>query len=132
MSRVLCRFADIPDGEGHGVEQDGDDDDIIVVRQGSLVHGYVNVCPHTATPLDWVEHQFMSPDKSHIMCVRPTAPNSASRTDFVCWAPAAVSRWSRSPYRFATAMWCWISARRLYHAVFHIGSRDRSMKSSLY
>jgi len=68
MSRVLCRLADIPDGEGHGFERDGDEDDIIVVRQGSRVHGYVNVCPHTASPLDWVENQFMNLDKSHIMC----------------------------------------------------------------
>jgi len=68
MSRVLCRLADIPDGEGRGFEQDGDDDDILVVRQGEQVHGYINVCPHTATPLDWVADQFMSLDKSHIMC----------------------------------------------------------------
>ena len=38
------------------------------IRQGEQVHGYVNVCPHTASPLDWVENQFMSLDKSHIMC----------------------------------------------------------------
>ena len=34
MSRVLCKLTDIPDGEGHGFERDGDEDDIIVVRQG--------------------------------------------------------------------------------------------------
>jgi len=68
MSRVLCKLADIPDGEAHGFELDGDSDDILVVRQGEQVHGYVNVCPHTASPLDWEEHQFMSPDKSNIMC----------------------------------------------------------------
>ena len=49
MSRVLCRLVDIPDGEGRGFEQDGDDDDILVVRQGEQGHGYINVCPHTAT-----------------------------------------------------------------------------------
>lgn len=67
MSRILCRLEDIPDGEGMGFEMDGGDD-IFVVRKGQRVHGYVNSCPHAASPLDWVENQFMSLDKSHILC----------------------------------------------------------------
>ena len=66
MSRVLCRLEDIPDGEGRGFEAGGDD--IFVVRRGGQVHGYVNICPHAASPLDWVEDQFMTLDKSHILC----------------------------------------------------------------
>ena len=67
MSRVLCRLEDIPDGEGRGFELVGGDD-IFVVRRGERVFGYVNSCPHTDSPLDWVENQYMSLDKSHILC----------------------------------------------------------------
>ena len=68
MSRVLCRLEDIPDGEGRGFATDGDGPDILVVRQGGQVHCFLNSCPHTDSPLDWVENQFMSLDKSHILC----------------------------------------------------------------
>lgn len=67
MSRVLCRLEDIPDGEGRGFEADREAN-IFVVRQGGRVYGYVNSCPHAASPLDWMENQFMSLDKSHILC----------------------------------------------------------------
>lgn len=69
MSRVLCRLEEIPDGEGRGFEAGGDGgDDIFVVRHGGRAHGYVNICPHAASPLDWVENRFMTLDKSHILC----------------------------------------------------------------
>jgi len=67
MNRVLCRLEDIPDGEGRGFEVDGGED-ILVVRRGDKAYGYLNVCPHAASPLDWVENQFMNMDKSHILC----------------------------------------------------------------
>ena len=68
MNRVLCRLEDIPDGEGRGFDVESDGNDIFVVRQGQRIRGYVNSCPHTDAPLDWVENQFMSLDKSHILC----------------------------------------------------------------
>lgn len=76
MTRVLCRLEDIPDGEGRGFEltpaeadgQSGGVRDAFVVRRAAEVFGYVNSCPHTGTPLDWVENQFMTRDKTRIMC----------------------------------------------------------------
>lgn len=76
MSRALCGLADIPDGEGRSFELDQDAADtfargvrdIFVIRRGEAVFGYANVCPHAGTPLDWVENQFMTHDKSHILC----------------------------------------------------------------
>lgn len=67
MNRVLCRLEDIPDGEGRGFEVDSGED-ILVVRRGDQAYGYLNICPHAASPLDWVENQFMNLDKSHILC----------------------------------------------------------------
>ena len=76
MSRPLSRLDDIPDGEGLGFslgEEEagplsGGHRDIFVVRQGDAVVAYANSCPHLSSPLDWVENQFMTPDKTHIMC----------------------------------------------------------------
>lgn len=76
MSLTLCDLADIPDGEGRGFQLDqGVADavvrgvrDIFVVRRGPAVFAYANACPHAGTPLDWVENQFMTYDKSHILC----------------------------------------------------------------
>ncbi len=68
VGRLLCRLEDIPDGEARGFEGDADGDGIFVVRRGDRAYGYVNSCPHAASPLDWIENQFMSLDKSHILC----------------------------------------------------------------
>jgi nitrite reductase/ring-hydroxylating ferredoxin subunit len=37
------------------------------------VYAYVNRCPHTGSPLDWVEHEFLSLDKRHIQCATHAA-----------------------------------------------------------
>lgn len=76
MSRVLCRLEEIPDGEGRGFTLEPDEAerlaggalDIFVVRRGDGIFGYVNSCPHLASPLDWVENQFMTADKTRILC----------------------------------------------------------------
>ncbi len=76
MSLRLCPLDDIPDGEGVGFSLDRADADrhagghmeIFVVRRGARVFGYANACPHLSSPLDWIENQFMTPDKIHIMC----------------------------------------------------------------
>ena len=64
--RVLCHLNEIEDGEGKGFA-DGERA-IFVVRQGRRVHGYVNSCPHSGTPLDWVEDRFISADSGLILC----------------------------------------------------------------
>jgi nitrite reductase/ring-hydroxylating ferredoxin subunit len=68
--RVLCRLADIPDGTGKGFDLGGGDEplEIFVVRDGSQVYAYRNVCPHTGSPLDWQPDDFMNEDGSLIMC----------------------------------------------------------------
>jgi nitrite reductase/ring-hydroxylating ferredoxin subunit len=72
---VLCRLDDLQDPGSRGVTlQQGDLLlDILVVRRGKEVYAYVNSCPHTGSPLDWVEHEFLSFDKRHIQCAMHAA-----------------------------------------------------------
>lgn len=67
---VLCRLDDIPDGEAKGFDIDRPEEivEIIVVRRGDRVFGYRNSCPHIGTPLNWVEDDYMTLDKQHILC----------------------------------------------------------------
>jgi nitrite reductase/ring-hydroxylating ferredoxin subunit len=64
--RLLCRLADIPDPGSRGFERDGRA--IFLVRHGPVIAAYVNSCPHTGGPLDWVEHQFLDLARRHILC----------------------------------------------------------------
>ena len=68
--RLLCRLAEIPDPGSRGFEIDDFPGGraIFLVRKGGLVAAYVNSCPHTGGPLDWVEHQFFDLDRQYILC----------------------------------------------------------------
>ena len=39
-----------------------------VVRQGGDIHAYQNVCMHVGHPLNWKPDEFLTKDKSAIMC----------------------------------------------------------------
>jgi nitrite reductase/ring-hydroxylating ferredoxin subunit len=39
-----------------------------VVRKGAQVFGYLNRCPHAGHPLNWQPHEFLTPDRSLLMC----------------------------------------------------------------
>ena len=64
---VLCRFDDIPDPGGKGFRIAGRAR-IFVIRSGEDVFGYVNVCPHQGTTLDWKPDAFLTLDKGLIQC----------------------------------------------------------------
>jgi nitrite reductase/ring-hydroxylating ferredoxin subunit len=72
---ILCRLDEIEDPGSRGVTlQQGDRLlDVLVVRKDRGVYAYVNSCPHTGSPLDWVEHEFLSLDKRHIQCAMHAA-----------------------------------------------------------
>jgi nitrite reductase/ring-hydroxylating ferredoxin subunit len=72
---VLCRVDELQDPGSRGVTlQQGDDQlDLFVVRKGAVVSAYLNRCPHTGSPLDWNEHEFLSLDKRYIQCAMHAA-----------------------------------------------------------
>lgn len=69
---ALCALKEIPDGQGRGFAlKDAagrPTRNIFVVRQGRRVHGYLNVCPHAGTPLDFKPDTFLAPDGGTIQC----------------------------------------------------------------
>lgn len=71
----LCRFDDLQDPGSLGVTVDCEPRlfDLFVVRFGTEVRAYLNSCPHTGGPLDWVPDQFLSLDRQHIQCATHAA-----------------------------------------------------------
>lgn len=70
VGRLLCRLAEIADPGSRGFELDDRPGGraIFLVRRGATLAAYVNSCPHTGGPLDWVEDQFLDLDRRHILC----------------------------------------------------------------
>ena len=72
---VLCRLGELQDPGSRGVtvEQGGRLHEVFVVRRGKRVFCYLNSCPHTGSPLDWMPDQFLSLDKRHVQCATHAA-----------------------------------------------------------
>ena len=67
---MLCRFDDLGDRDGKGFSFGGGRErfEMFVVRRDDRVFGYVNICPHARTPLDWTPDQFLTRDKTRLLC----------------------------------------------------------------
>ena len=63
----LDRLSD-PGSFGFSLESGGQRVDGFVVYRDGEVFAYRNSCPHTGSPLDWVDHQFLDLDGSLIQC----------------------------------------------------------------
>lgn len=72
---VVCRLDELQDPGSRGVSvcQGGRLHDVLIVRRGRQVFCYLNSCPHTGSPLDWMPDQFLSLDKHHIQCATHAA-----------------------------------------------------------
>ncbi len=68
--RVLCRLADIEDGQAKGFTLGSGREarELFVVREDDQVFGYINSCPHLGTPLNWQDDRFISDDSGLIIC----------------------------------------------------------------
>jgi nitrite reductase/ring-hydroxylating ferredoxin subunit len=71
----LCGLDELedPGSSGFSVLFSGVLTDILVVRQRERVYGYLNSCPHTGGPLDWVSGRFLDPDREYIQCATHAA-----------------------------------------------------------
>ncbi len=67
---LLCRFDEIqvPGSRALAVACGDHLYDVFLVRGTVGVSGYLNRCPHTGAPLDWVPDLFLSLDAAHIQC----------------------------------------------------------------
>ena len=63
----LERVSD-PGSYGFSLEFDGKRVNGFVVKRDGECFAYVNSCPHTGSPLDWVEHQFLDLEGALIQC----------------------------------------------------------------
>jgi len=69
---AICRLDDLPEREGKPFlvrNPAGRSVDIVLVRRGDEVFGYVNACPHTGMMLDGGSNEFMTLDQTHILCL---------------------------------------------------------------
>jgi nitrite reductase/ring-hydroxylating ferredoxin subunit len=66
----ICKLSEISDPASRGFSVKKGDKDIegFVVHQDGQFFAYLNQCPHTGAPLDWVEHQFLDADSALIQC----------------------------------------------------------------
>jgi len=66
----LCLVTDIKDGQAKAFPHPSpsEDRDLIIVRRGLNVFGYINRCPHAGTNLNWQEDEFMTDDEKYLMC----------------------------------------------------------------
>ncbi|TGG94066.1 Rieske (2Fe-2S) protein [Natronospirillum operosum] len=66
MSRPLCHFNDIPEGESRGFTVEGMA--LFAVKKDAELYLYKNECPHLGVNLEWKEDEFLDLDGELIEC----------------------------------------------------------------
>jgi nitrite reductase/ring-hydroxylating ferredoxin subunit len=68
-SERLCAVIDIPDGGAHEVVTriEGAPESLLLLRRGSEVRAFFNVCPHAGRRLDWSPGRFLL-DQGRLVC----------------------------------------------------------------
>lgn len=66
----LCRFGELPDGHSRGFDSQGTGrDQLFVVRQGDVLHGWRNACPHVdGAPMAWRKDAYLNAARDRIVC----------------------------------------------------------------
>lgn len=83
---ILCRLNDLPDISARGFIISGPENqrlDIIVWRDGNMLAGFVNQCPHLGLPLETFPDRFLSADGTHLIC---SAHGAQFDADGLCFA----------------------------------------------
>ncbi len=67
---MLCRLDDLAETGAKGVSlpEGRPAREAFVVRAEGDVYGYVNVCPHIGTPLEFLPDRFLTRDRQQILC----------------------------------------------------------------
>lgn len=72
---AVCSLNDVPNQKARSFQLLRIDDDgnqkawnIVIIRWGKHLLGYVNRCPHDGTNLDWERHQFLDANGMRLMC----------------------------------------------------------------
>jgi nitrite reductase/ring-hydroxylating ferredoxin subunit len=66
----ICTLDRLSDPGSYGFSVDLGNDHVVgfVVRRDGEYFAYRNSCPHTGSPLDWVDHQFLDIEGALIQC----------------------------------------------------------------
>ena len=81
----LCLLTDLPNPGSKGF-QVGRRPRFFIVRIGNKIFGYINLCPHQGTPLDWKPDAFLTFEEDAIMCATHGALFNIE--DGICtWGP---------------------------------------------
>lgn len=67
----VCGFEDLQVNDARGFTyrlDNGETREGFVVRDGSRIVAYRNLCPHAGNPLNWKPHAFLTRNKDQIMC----------------------------------------------------------------
>ena len=67
---LICALERLEDPDSYGLSVDfaGEQVEGFVVRRDGECFAYRNSCPHTGSPLDWIEHQFLDIEGALIQC----------------------------------------------------------------
>ena len=67
---LIANLNDItdPGSRSFDLQVNGEQVNGFIVLKDNEIFAYSNSCPHTGSPLDWVEHQFLDPDQEFIQC----------------------------------------------------------------
>ena len=67
---TLCQLVEIPDGDTKGFRLGEGEWPLrgLLVRNGNVVNGFVNRCPHAGHQLSFRPDRFLTPDKALILC----------------------------------------------------------------
>jgi nitrite reductase/ring-hydroxylating ferredoxin subunit len=70
LERVICALTELDDPGSREFTVGRGDWPLygLVVRRGAQVHAYVNRCPHAGHRLNLRPHEFLSPDRSLLLC----------------------------------------------------------------
>ncbi len=66
----ICGLEQLSDPGSFGFCRDLNGQEVqgFIVKNDNAWFAYRNSCPHTGSPLDWVEHQFLDADGALIQC----------------------------------------------------------------